>query len=111
MEEYFKGTSSSNEIENYFLGEIESVITCLNCTKTFPKTDKMLEIYLNFSESSFNKQTNSFGLCAMIKDSFKEEMLDENSYFCELCKKYTPAKKQNKVKSLPPYLILTVGRF
>lgn len=71
----------------------------------------MLEIYLNFSESSFNKQTNSYSLCAMIKDSFKEEMLEENSYICEQCNKCTPAKKQNKVKSLPPYLILTVGRF
>jgi len=93
-----------NMVKNNFLGEYQSVITCLTCKSKSYSCSKFRDLSLNVE----GQQTLNNSLKAYLK----EEVLDGNDqYYCKRCEGKQKAMRQICLTALPSVLNFRLIRF
>lgn len=108
-----------------FCGEVESTVTCSNCSSISSTIDPIEDIGLevtnsstsNYAASTYWRSGSSSPTPSSLTDidtALKKFIATENldsGYKCEECSKVGRSTKQSKLKSLPPILTLHIKRF
>ena len=91
-------------IQNIFGGTFENKITCLHCSKESVTIDSMMDVSLNIRQCSSIEQ-------AFRKFTAPENLIKDNQYKCDSCKKLRDARKQTVLGKLPLVLTVQLKRF
>jgi ubiquitin C-terminal hydrolase len=85
-----------------FYGQMRRIVQCTKC-----KTESTT--YEIFNSLKINLKDNNLPLIESIKETFKEEEIDE--YHCNSCNSSQKATIQHAIIKTPPYLSITINRF
>eukprot|EP00879_Flechtneria_rotunda_P021061 GHRR01022187.1.p1 GENE.GHRR01022187.1~~GHRR01022187.1.p1 ORF type:complete len:771 (+),score=324.72 GHRR01022187.1:120-2432(+) len=94
-------------VQRLFRGHFSYVTTCRNCHQPSEGSKRQVEYYeLPLQVLNMNSLQQS-----MVSALSAEELVGDNQYFCEVCRSKCDAERQMRLRTLPPYLCLSLQRF